>query len=332
MRPHRTCQRMSRRAMVKLLSVLFMIASGVGWAAPSEAQPPPAGVVVSLQGTSSVTRAASPGPSPLKFRDDIFPQDRVATGDHSLVRLLLGGRAVVTVHEQSTLTVTEVLNASAIEMLGVSRAAVVVMKERMKAGEVLEIRTPNAVAGVRGTVVVAEVSRTAGVRSADFTSTFTVLRGTIEVSQLDPLTRQPVGPRVTVGVLESVRVAGAGLQPARSVTPAEATRIADDYKAGVRQPPPGPSADVVRSEVERAVEQVEKGNGAGGGGYGGYGFNGASADSFGAGSYGGGGRGVFGSLLSGDYYRGRGGYGYRGTGGGHGGGGGYGGGGGGRGY
>jgi len=89
----------------------------------------------------------------------------------------------------------------------------------------------------------------------------------IEVGQLDPLTRRPVGPSVAVGELQSISVTGAGLQPARSVTAAERNRIADDYKAGVQRPPSGLSADVARSEVARAAEDVEKADGGGGGGH-----------------------------------------------------------------
>src|SRR5437870_11559624 len=42
-----------------------------------------AGVVTTLQGTATVTRASLSQPQPLKFRDDVFVQDRVVTGDDS---------------------------------------------------------------------------------------------------------------------------------------------------------------------------------------------------------------------------------------------------------
>src|SRR5262245_31815516 len=40
----------------------------------------------------------------LKFRDDVMLQDRIATGDQSLARILIGGKAVVTVRERSVVT------------------------------------------------------------------------------------------------------------------------------------------------------------------------------------------------------------------------------------
>src|SRR5438552_2710857 len=55
-----------------------------------------AGVVTTLQGTATVTRASLSQPQPLKFRDDVFVHDRVVTGDDSVARILLGGTAIVT--------------------------------------------------------------------------------------------------------------------------------------------------------------------------------------------------------------------------------------------
>jgi len=47
------------------------------------------------------------------------------------------------------------------------KIAVAVAREKVKPGDEIEVRTPNAVAGVRGTVFVAEVSRaTASARAA----------------------------------------------------------------------------------------------------------------------------------------------------------------------
>ena len=61
-----------------------------------------AGVVTTPQGTASVARTTES--RPLKFKDDIFVQDRITTGDDSIARTLLGGKAVVTVRERSVLT------------------------------------------------------------------------------------------------------------------------------------------------------------------------------------------------------------------------------------
>src|SRR5439155_15512297 len=140
-----------------------------------------AGVVTTAQGAVTVARTVGAAPSPLKFKDDVFLQDRVQTGDQALARMLLGGKAIVTVREHSTVTITEVPGKSIVD-LGSGRMALTVATERMKPGEAIEIRTPNAVASVRGTVVVAEI-HSAG--TANVGSAFTVLRGNVDVTRID---------------------------------------------------------------------------------------------------------------------------------------------------
>ena len=117
-----------------------------------------AGVVTTLQGSATAARAALPQPVALKFRDDVFQNDRIVTGDQSIVRMLLGGKAVVTVRERSSLTITEVPGKSTID-LDVGKIAVAVAKEKMRPGESIEVKTPNAVAAVRGTAFIVEVIR-----------------------------------------------------------------------------------------------------------------------------------------------------------------------------
>jgi hypothetical protein len=72
------------------------------------------GVVTTLEGHVTVTRVTL-APQPLKFRDDVFVDDTVTTGDQSIARMLLGGKAVVTVRERSTLTITEVRGKATID-------------------------------------------------------------------------------------------------------------------------------------------------------------------------------------------------------------------------
>src|SRR3989304_3568988 len=72
------------------------------------------------------------------------------------MRILLGGKATVTAREHSVLVITERPGTSTVS-LAEGKIAVAVDKTRMRQGEVVEIRTPNAVAAIRGTVVVAEV-------------------------------------------------------------------------------------------------------------------------------------------------------------------------------
>ena len=82
------------------------------WAAllprPAAAQTSEAvGVVTTLDGRATVARPALPGPLALKFKDDVFGRDRISTEERSLVRVLLGGKAILTVRELSQITISE---------------------------------------------------------------------------------------------------------------------------------------------------------------------------------------------------------------------------------
>src|SRR5437660_374496 len=135
------------------ITVTLLVVPAVTWAQA----PAPAGVVTTLEGNVTATRATA-SPQPLRFKDNVFVQDKIATAEQSLARMLLGGKAVVTVRERSVLTITEVPGRSTID-IDSGKFALAVAREKMAPGEEIQIRTPNAVAGVRGTVVVTEVER-----------------------------------------------------------------------------------------------------------------------------------------------------------------------------
>jgi hypothetical protein len=164
------------------------------------AQGTKAGVVTTLEGHVTVTRVTL-APQPLKFKDDVFVDDKVTTGDQSIARMLLGGKAVVTVRERSTLTITEVPGKATID-LQAGKIALAVAKDKMRPGESIEIRAATAVAGIRGTVVVAEVSGVSAQVGGAVgpTGTLWVLKGQIEAF----LANQPGNP-VLVGALQQFR-------------------------------------------------------------------------------------------------------------------------------
>jgi len=184
------------------------------------------GVVTNLEGTATVARLTLPQAQPLRFKDGVYLQDRITTGERSIVRVLLGGKATVTARERSVLTITEVPGTSTVE-LGGGRISVAVSKGLMKPGEVVEIRTPNAVTAIRGTVVVAEVLPAGG----GVRSTITVLRGLVDVTRLDPVTRQRVGSSVDVGTLQAITAIGASpLSRPTRIRPDEATQLTAEFR------------------------------------------------------------------------------------------------------
>lgn len=120
----------------------------------AEAAASGAGVVTGVSGQVTVSRTATT-PSPLRFKDEVFLKDRISTAEHSLARLLLDQKALVTVRELSEVEITEQAGRSTVD-LGTGKIAIGVVRQRMRPGEIVEIRTQNAVAAIRGTVVVAE--------------------------------------------------------------------------------------------------------------------------------------------------------------------------------
>lgn len=207
-----------------------------------------AGVVTTLEGHVTVTRASLPQPTPLKFKDDIFVRDRIATSKDSVARILLGGRAVVTVREHSTVTITEAPGVATVDVTA-GRVAVAVARERMRAGDLIEVKTPNAVAGIRGTVIVAEVL------DAEH-SVVTVLKGTIDVTRLEA--GRLVGTATVVDALQRVTIAGRApvLTPQR-VAPAAARQLGREFRfAPPRLTPTAAAAAVTAVEVDRAAKDL----------------------------------------------------------------------------
>jgi hypothetical protein len=205
---------------------LAMLAAAV----PAAAQEVPrVGVVTALDGSVTVARAAAPEPLALRFKDGVFLNDRIKTGEQSIVRVLLGGKAVVTVRERSTLAITEVPGTSTLSLLS-GGIAVAVVRERMKPGESLEIRMPNAVAAVRGTSLIAD-------RQGD-RSIITVLHGLVEIRRLDTAAARLGSAIVQVRGLQRVTITGppaASLPTPEKITLDQARRVSSPFAVARRQ-------------------------------------------------------------------------------------------------
>src|SRR5438477_6650239 len=234
--------RPSRRSGVLTLAVLMSAILALRPATRASEQQ--VGVIAMLLGIATVTRGALPAPAPLKFKDDVLLRDRITTGERSAWRVRLGGKATVTARERSILTITEVPGTSTVSFTA-GRAAVAVIKARMKPGETVEIKTPNAVVAVRGTLVIVEVSRGR--------STITILSGLVdEVTKLDPATGRTVGPAVKVGARQRVIVVDAGPVPApQTITPEAAKSLAADF-AFLPKDAPSASVAALNQEAKKA--------------------------------------------------------------------------------
>src|SRR5437867_3275131 len=240
------CRRQGRvMSLVKrVIAALLLTGAAALLLASSTLAQERVGMVTTIEGLATVARVALPEPQLLKFKDDLFLRDRITTGERSLVRVLLGGKATVTARERSVLTITEVPGVATIN-LGAGRIAVAVAKGLMKPGEVIEIKTPNAVTAIRGTVVIAEVSPVPD----GHRSTITILRGLVDVTKLDPAGTL-AGPAVKVGALERVTVVGSQPVPApQKITREAASSLASDFSA-VPKNAPAASTDALSAEVK----------------------------------------------------------------------------------
>jgi hypothetical protein len=220
--------RRSKRFAPVLL--LLIVCPALAWAQSSGSTNRNVGVVTTLAGEATVARATLPSPQPLRFKDDVFLRDRISTAERSIVRVLLGGKALITVRELSALTITEDTGRSTID-LSSGKVAMGVLRQRMRPGEVIEIRTPNAIAAIRGTVLVVELIREPGGSSGAprYTTKVHVLHGLVEVS--DP--NNPGAPPAQVGALESWSRTGS--DPA-ALVPISPTAVEQVF-AGLHSPP-----------------------------------------------------------------------------------------------
>jgi len=212
------------------------------------------GVVTALEGHVTAARVAAPQPIQLKFKDDVYRNDRITTGDRSLARMLLGGKAVVTVRERSVITITEGPGKSTIDLVA-GKIGLAVAKERMRPGESIEVKTPNAVAAVRGTVIVAEVQSTtaqAGASTSGIVTHFYVLRGAIDAFQLVPGTNTPIGGPLQVNTLQSFTAAGSAPPHVDPITPDQVAQITAGLTPGGMKQVQGTTDQVVDDQFSMA--------------------------------------------------------------------------------
>ncbi|MDZ4340098.1 MAG: FecR family protein, partial [candidate division NC10 bacterium] len=222
------------------------------------AQPPTAaGVVTQVQGQVDLIRQATT-PVSLQFKDELFLRDTVNTGEESMARMLFGGRSSVTVRELTRFEVrSEVLptgGSKTIYDLSDGKIRVIVVPKLMKPGDEIEIRTPNAVAGIRGTVVVAEHDRKTGI------SRYTVVDEccVIAVPGRAPLTLCK-GQRVAMTSTAVISIS--------TVSPAEMAALEADFAmGGAAHPAEANRGGILQAHVRTAGELMTALDGTGGDG------------------------------------------------------------------
>lgn len=137
---------------MKRLSLLLLMV----WVFESNAMAQNAiGWVTSKSGEVNVSSSDAPEIKPLALSQEVFLGQTIATGSKSAARLLLKGDNVITISENSKLKLTQYLvspqkTESSFELLVGRIRAAVSARLLAQRGDFFEIRTRNAVAGVRG--------------------------------------------------------------------------------------------------------------------------------------------------------------------------------------
>ncbi|HEY4908384.1 MAG TPA: FecR domain-containing protein [Methylomirabilota bacterium] len=238
---------MSVRGAIGVLVVLGLVGGVSGYAFAQEQ--PGIGVVSTLIGEATVSRGTTTQPLALKMRDDLFMQDRISTKERSLVHVLMGGKALLTVRELSVLTITEDGGRATVDLQS-GKVGLAVVRQRMKPGEIIEIRTPHAVAAVRGTVLVVEIVPGPENQASAASTDVHLLHGKLDVS----LASNPTAPPIQLESLQSVTASNLALGKVRPLTPEAVVAVTANLKMN-RPSRPGPSEKLVGGigETQRAL-------------------------------------------------------------------------------
>jgi hypothetical protein len=155
------------------------------WAAAHAQQPKSIGQVTALEGKVSVLRQGKFAPEPLALHKPVFQEDIIETDRNSKVRITLANATVISLGEQSRLELRQ-FSHDARQQTRSGRLAIAwgffraIFKE-MTSPSTVEVITPTAVAAIRGTDLMGEVT-------ADSTA-IVVLEGTVAISNIRPMFR-----------------------------------------------------------------------------------------------------------------------------------------------
>src|SRR5215813_10101692 len=206
------------------------------------------GVVTTLVGEATVVRTAAAQPRNLQMRDRVLPLDRITTKERSMVHVLMGGKALLTVKELSVVTVTEDGGRATVDLQS-GKVGLAVVHEKMKPGEAIEVKTPQAVAAVRGTVLVVEIIPGTGEanqtgRGEDVTNVH-LIHGKLDVS----LRSNPGGAPVRLESLQTVSVTRDVLGKMRPLDLPTATALSTGLK------PAEQAVTAIPEKLQAAVDQ-----------------------------------------------------------------------------
>jgi hypothetical protein len=186
------------------------------------------GVVTALSGQAQVKHLAAEATVPVKTKDEVYRGDTLGTAERTVARLLLEKRMRLTIREFSIVTLPGPGNPSTVNLergsLGMALA-----RGLFRLGEEIRVRTPHAVAALRGTMLIVEVPPapdTPHYCARNGTECFHVLKGSIEVK----MSTDEDAPWFRVNASEGVSVIDGKLGPVRRMSDTVIANLRDLFK------------------------------------------------------------------------------------------------------
>jgi hypothetical protein len=213
---------------VLLLASTLVVTSCLDTRAAPDPKPLPskAGVVTLLDGNAVARRVAVPDAIPLKIDDDLFLQDTITTGDGARMDMVLDSKVLVSMPERTVVTISEVSGRGTLD-LGAGQLTLNARGDRPQSGQALEIRTPNAVAILRGSARLRVETASLTHQSRTAITHIDVLDGSISVAinvdfgnQL--LYRGATPAPIDLGANQGLTITGevpGAIRPLRTVSP-----------------------------------------------------------------------------------------------------------------
>ncbi len=169
---------------LRLVAVLGLL-SLLPAAAAHAQQPKSIGQVTALEGKVTVLRQGKFAPEPVTLQKPVFQEDIIETDRASKVRITLSDATVISLGEQSRFELKQ-FSYDARQQTRSSRLAIAwgffrAILQEMTSPSSVEVITPTAIAAIRGTDLMGEVT-------ADSTA-IVVLEGTVVVSNVRPTFR-----------------------------------------------------------------------------------------------------------------------------------------------
>jgi hypothetical protein len=171
-----------------------------------------AGVVTMIDGSVMVDRPQQSQLIILRTGDAVFLNDRITTGDGARIEMVLGSKVAIAMMERSRITIIEAPGRSTLD-LQAGQLAFNLPGDRLRPGEAIDVRTPNAVASVSGGVRMSVETVPAARAGEAIITHVDVLDGRVSVATGAGTPR----PMIHLGANDGLTITGEAAGPVRAL-------------------------------------------------------------------------------------------------------------------